>query len=384
MNVEGLRWRGRKCVRLANDTVYLTVLREGCTLAEFGQVRADSGHSQNLLWESPWTRETSSVRSDDMVRALYGDVGAGRFLERFTGHALCLNEFGPASEEDVAAGSGLHGEASLIEWSFSELHTASIRAIAELPLARLRVERRLSLLPGESIVRVDEAVTNRSAEAQPLHWVQHATVGPPLFGEGALVATSATRGVTGPRMYGDRDLLYPEAEFTWPQAPRVDGGLVDLRKLFGAPGTGFVAAVRQPERGIGFVAAVNPAVHVALIYVFAARDFPWVTLWEENRCRQEYPWNGHVQARGLEFGTTPLPLGRRAIDSAGAVMGHATSRRIAPDERIRAPWAMAAVRLADPAGAIKDITVEGDLLRLVSGGQAVEMRARGLARFLLG
>ena len=79
-------------------------------------------------------------------------------------------------------------------------------------------------------------------------------------------------------MYGDRDLLYAEAGFTWPQAPGADGGLVDLRTLFGEPGTRFVAAVRQPERGIGFVAAVNPAEHVALIYVFAARDFPWLTL----------------------------------------------------------------------------------------------------------
>lgn len=371
-------------MRLVNDMVYLTVLNEGCVLAEFGQVRADGGHSQNLLWESPWTGENSSARSDHMLRALYGDVGAGRFLERFTGHALCLNEFGPASEEDVAAGSGLHGEASLTDWSFSDVQPASVRATAELPLAQLRVERRLSLLPGESILRVEEAVTNLSAEAQPLHWVQHATVGPPLFGEGARVATSATRGVTGPEMYGDRDLLFAEAEFIWPQAPGADGGLVDLRKLFEEPGTGFVAAVRQPERGIGFVAAVNPAAHVALVYVFAACDFPWLTLWEENRCRQEYPWNGRVQARGLEFGTTPLPLGRRAIDAAGPVMGHPTSRRIAPDERIRAPWAMAAVRLDDPAGEIEDIKVEGDLLQMVSGGRAVEMRAGGLARFLLG
>jgi hypothetical protein len=357
-------------VRLVNELVYLTVLREGCTLAEFGQVRADGGHSQNLLWESPWTRENSSTRSDDRVR--------------FTGHALCLNEFGPASEEDVAAGSGLHGEASLTDWSFHEVQPASVLATAELPLARLRVERRLSLLPGESIVRVDEAVTNLSAEAHPLHWVQHATVGPPLFGEGALVATSATRGVTGPRMYDDRDLLCAEAEFVWPQAPRADGGLADLRKLFGEPGTGFVAAIRQPDREVGFVAAVNPAAQVALIYVFATRDFPWLTLWEENRCRQGYPWNGHVQARGIEFGTTPLPLGRQAIDAAGAVMGHATSRRIAPGERIPAPWAMAAVQLVGPDGTIDDVSVEGDLLRMVIGGKAVEMRARGLARFLLG
>ncbi|HEX5283216.1 MAG TPA: DUF4432 family protein [Bryocella sp.] len=371
-------------MRLVNDMVYLTVLCEGCMLAEFGQMLADGGHSQNLLWESPWTQENSSVRSDDKVRALYGDVGTGRFLERFTGHALCLNEFGAASEEDVAAGSGLHGEASLRDWSFREVQPTSVSATTELPLARLRVERRLSLLPGESIVRVDETVINLSAEAQPVHWVQHATVGPPLFGEGARAATSATRGITGPRMYGDADRLCADAEFNWPHAPGTDGGPVDLRKLFGKTGTGLVAALRQPERGIGFVAAVNPAVRVALIYIFAASDFPWLTLWEENRCRQEYPWNGHVQARGLEFGTTPLPLGRRAIDAAGDVMGHATSRRIAPNERIRAPWAMAAVRLPDPAGEIEDIMVEGDLLRIMNGGRAVEVRARGLARFLLG
>lgn len=363
---------------------YLTVLREGCILAEFGEVGADGDHSQNLLWESPWTRENSSARSDDIVHALYGDLGAGRFLERFTGHVLCLNEFGPASEEDVAAGSGLHGEASLTDWSFDEVQPASVRATAELPLARLRVERRLSLPPGESIVRVEESVTNLSGEAHSLYWVQHATVGPPLFGEGTRISTSATRGVTGPGMYGDRDLLDADAKFIWPQASGADGELVDLRNLFAKPGTGFVAAVRQPERGIGFVAAVNPAAHVALIYVFAVRDFPWLTSWEENRCRQEHPWNGQVQARGLEFGTTPLPLGRRAIEAAGAVMGHPTSRRIAPDERIRAPWAMAVVRLNDPAGAIEGVTVEGDLLQIVSGGRRVQMETRGLERFLFG
>lgn len=384
MKAEELRWRGRECVGLVNDMVYLTVLREGCTLAEFGLLDADGAHTQSLLWESPWMRENSSPRNDDTLRALYGDVGAGRFLERFTGHALCLNEFGPASEEDVAAGSGLHGEASLADWSFHDVQPAAASATAELPLARLRVERRLSLLPEESIVRVDEAVTNLSAEAQPLYWVQHATVGPPMFGEGARIATSARKGITGPRMYGDRDALRAEAEFIWPQAPGAAGGLVDIGEPFGERETGFVAAVRQSESGIGFVAAVNPAERLALLYVFAAGDFPWLTLWEENRCRREYPWNGDVQARGLEFGTTPLPLGSRTIHAAGPVMRHATSRRIEPYEQIRAPWAMAAVRLPDPAETIEHIILEGDLLRVMSGGRAVEMQARGLATFLRG
>ena len=35
-----------------------------------------------------------------------------------------------------------------------------------------------------------------------------------------------------------------------------------------------------------------------------------MTIWEENCARQAPPWNGKTQARGMEFGTTPLPLGR--------------------------------------------------------------------------
>jgi hypothetical protein len=248
----------------------------------------------------------------------------------------------------------------------------------------LRVERRFAMLPDESVVRVDEGITNLSEEAQPLYWVQHATIGAPVFGAGSFVVTSARQGLTGPGMYGQRDRLLADAKFVWPQAPSETGTAADLRELFVEPGIGFVTALHQPaERVFGFVGAVNSLEHVALVYVFTARNFPWLTLWEENHCRQEYPWNGRVQARGLEFGSSPFPLGKREIEARGDVLGRATSRRIAPGERVRAPWAMVAVRSAD-LGAIDDVVVEEDLLQIVSGGRSISVQARGLANFLRG
>lgn len=378
-------WRGRPCVTLSNEAVCLTVLRAGGSLAEFGPVASDGRCPRNLLWGSPWLSQVSDLRSDEELRRLYGDVGAGRFLERFTGHALCLDEFGPASDRDVAAGSGLHGEASMADWSFSKLQSDSVTARAELPLAKLSVERRFSLSAGESTIRVEERITNRLDHARPVHWIQHVTVGPPAFGSEAHIATSATQGITASRMYGDRDLLEPDATFTWPYAPSPFGEMIDLRRLFIQRSTGFVAAVRQPAtREFGFVAAINPAEGIVLIYVFAASDFPWVTFWEENCCRQEYPWKGRTQARGLEFGTTPLPVGKEIVDAAGPVLGYPTSRRMAAKETLQARWVMAMVKAAKLPNSIEDIVIENDSLVLLGLDEKIMLAARGIENFLRG
>jgi hypothetical protein len=37
--------------------------------------------------------------------------------------------------------------------------------------------------------------------------------------------------------------------------------------------------------------------------------FPWIVLWEENRAREYAPWNKRTRVRGVEFGTSPMPLG---------------------------------------------------------------------------
>lgn len=42
-----------------------------------------------------------------------------------------------------------------------------------------------------------------------------------------------------------------------------------------------------------------------------------MAIWEENKARIEAPWNGNTQARGLEFGSTPFPVGKLEAFSRG-------------------------------------------------------------------
>jgi len=42
-----------------------------------------------------------------------------------------------------------------------------------------------------------------------------------------------------------------------------------------------------------------------------------VAVWEENCARNYAPWNGRTKARGMEFGTTPMPIGKEAIFLSG-------------------------------------------------------------------
>ena len=64
--------------------------------------------------------------------------------------------------------------------------------------------------------------------------------------------------------------------------------------------------------------AANWRMRLAVGYCFRRQDFPWMTIWEENRSRQSTPWNGRTQARGMEFGTTPFPLGSEENFRRGA------------------------------------------------------------------
>ena len=65
------------------------------------------------------------------------------------------------------------------------------------------------------------------------------------------------------------------------------------------------------------MAALNTQERLLIAYCFRRRDSPWVTVWEENRAITAIPWKGRIQARGLEFGTTPMPVSRRENFLAG-------------------------------------------------------------------
>jgi hypothetical protein len=214
--------------------------------------------------------------------------------------------------------------------------------------------------------------------------MQHATIGAPFFSNAtARITASVHDGITWPLDYEGRNLLARDTTFTWPYAPLADTGTVDLREVFTHEGSGFVAAVRQtPNREHGFIAACHAEAGLAMGYLFSTSLFPWVTFWEENRARHDAPWCGRVQARGLEFGTTPLPLGNRAVDAHGPVLGSPTSLPIGPHKTHRAPWLLFLAEIPRAWREVEDVRVEADEIVLIHSAETVRLKASSAAAFL--
>jgi hypothetical protein len=306
-----VEWKNRRAYRLANGTVELTVLTGGGHIADF-RLR---GSPINALWEASWpTIEPQSFSSRDHSTT-YGDGAIGKFLCGYTGHALALGYFGMPSPTEEQQGLPLHGEAASAEWKAVSMvaddHSGTIAMEVSLPVYRLHIRREISLAFDALIACIKEVVTNRGAQETEFQWVEHAGFGEPLFTPGeASLFVSGKRGVTWPAGYEGRELLANNTEYRWPYAQSIEGKPVDLSQPFLRDRTGFVAALLAGSaRDDGFVAVHNRKHQLVAGYCFDSGIFPWVALWEENRAREHAPWKGRARVRGVEFGTSPMPLG---------------------------------------------------------------------------
>jgi hypothetical protein len=306
-----VQWKNRLGYRLSNGTVELTMLAGGGHIADFRLC----GSPLNALWESPWPTIEPQTFSPREHSALYGDGPVGKFLSGYTGHALALGYFGMPSPPEAEQGLALHGEAASAEWSVRSLVSdndcAALAMEVTLPVHHLHFRREVSLPAGAFIACVTETVTNLSGNQVEFQWVEHVAFGEPLFTNGeAILFASGTHGKTWPAGYEGHELISNDSEFRWPYAPSMDGQSADLSRPFARDGTGFVAAVlTDSDRENAFVAIHNRRLALVAGYSFDRTIFPWIALWEENCARQYAPWNGRTRVRGVEFGTSPMPLG---------------------------------------------------------------------------
>ena len=321
--VRAARWHHRSACVLSNDVVELTALHGGGHVASFRFLSGSQNPSVNALWEAPWETGDPGKAQAKKLAPHYGPRFVGKFLASFTGHALCLDYFGAPSAEEIKAGLPLHGEAATATWELvsEKNNPVAPRAKwqARLPSAGLLFEREITLLPKSSVAFFKESVTNQRPTDHLFHWVQHVTLGPPLLDPNtSKVFLSGKQAKSWPLGYEGKSLVASDRTFTWPMAPGEKGGRVNLALPFSKSGTGFVACVLlDPARNISFIAALNWEIGLVAGYCFQQQDFPWVAIWEENLARSYAPWNGVTQARGMEFGTTPMPIGKEAIFRAG-------------------------------------------------------------------
>jgi hypothetical protein len=309
--VDPVPWNERRAYRLSNANVELTALVGGGHVADF-RLR---GSSINVLWESPWPTIEPQTFSSREHAAIYGDGPVGRFLCGYTGHALALGYFGMPSSEEAERGMGLHGEAANSEWkvvsAVADDDVTTLVMEVTLPVYRLHFRREISLSRDAFTACITEIVTNLSHAAIEFQWVQHAAFGEPFFANGeATLFVSGRRGVTWPAGYEGHEVLENDVEYQWPYAQSIDGEPIDLSQPFVRDGTGFVAALLADSGYKNAFVAVHNRRHQLLAgYCFDSKMFPWIVVWEENRARGYPPWNKRTRVRGVEFGTSPMPLG---------------------------------------------------------------------------
>jgi hypothetical protein len=308
---QSILWNNRRAYRLSNGSIELTVLLGGGHIADFRL----AGSPLNLLWEAPWVTIDPHTFSPAAHSTSYGDGAVGKFLSGYTGHALVLGYFGMPSSDDEARGLPLHGEAASSEWSVVSAReaegSASLAMEVELPSCHLSIKRKITLLADALTAAIEEAVINRSDAAIGFQWVQHAAFGEPFYTRGdSSLFVPVVRARTWPLGYEGREFLPKDTEFVWPAVQTANGNRIDLAVPFQQHGTGFLASLLIPtERTNGYIAIHNQRHAQAAGYSFDRKRFPWIALWEENCARCYSPWNGTTRVRGVEFGTSPMPLG---------------------------------------------------------------------------
>ena len=325
-------YKNRRAVAIENEHLRVTVTEEGGHVAEILEKQSGA----NPLWNPPWNSIEPSAYSAEKYPE-YGGGADGKLLAGILGHNLCLDLFGGPSAEEMAAGIDPHGEASVASYDLSDSGT-SLVARAKFPLAEIHFERRISL-HGNNI-RFVETVENLAATDRPIGWTQHVTLGPPFIEPGKTeFRASGAESKVFEGEFSVADYLKPGAEFTWPNAPRRDGSVCDLRVYNDASVSGgYTAQLMSPMHKHAFFTAYSPSLKVAIGYIWKQSDFPWMGIWEENRSRMGTPWNGQTITRGMEFGVSPFPESRRAMVERGKLFGVPTYRWLPAKGRLAAEY----------------------------------------------
>lgn len=311
----------RPQVHLENERVRLTLLTGGGHIAAVELKE----NGVNPLWDPPWETIDPSAYDSVAHPEFGGDVDA-RVLSGIAGHNLCFDLFGVPSEEEAAAGLGVHGEGSVVDWDV-EAGDHWLEARADFPLAGMQFVRRVELAPGSGRVGIAETATNLTGIDRPVGWTQHATLGPPFLEKGrTLFEMSATRSkVIEGEFAPGADRFVAGAEFDWPLAPLAAGGLDDMRRTVGSDVSGaYTTHLMDPDHDEAFFAAYQAGTETLFGYVWQRKDFQWLGIWEENFSRQHSPWSGRTLTRGMEFGASPFPETRREAIDRGRLFGERT------------------------------------------------------------
>jgi hypothetical protein len=365
---------GRAGFRINASWGHVSVLAGGGHICELG---LNSVPGVNPLWRPEWTTIDPQAY-DRRHEANYGPAPDGRLLAGIAGHSLSFDQFGPPSQEEIAAGLSTHGEAPGLKWSLSNMDQSRrvLQYGARFPQAQIRFNRKISADRVRPVVYCEEQAENLSPYDRPICWNEHVTFGPPFLECGTTVFDMpAIRAKVSPATYNSQMFLQPDAEFTWPKAPTKQRGIADLRTTPNRRFGQYTAQLLDPKLQIAFISACNPKQGLLVVYVFRRADFPWVGNWEERNSRSRPPWKGRTFCRGIEFSTTPFAIPRRETIDQGPLFGERTFRWLPAKSKLRIRFLILLFQVPRGFSGVRQVAISRGVARVrESGGRGRELK----------
>jgi hypothetical protein len=335
----------RPALILANDKVALTVINEGGAMAEI--VLTADKEKINPLWNPYWIAR---------------QAGLNRPASFARGHFVCIDGFGPVSAEERAAGLTAHGEAYTLPWQLlsqqRQGNTLSAAYSVALPIAHETFTRTYHLVDGENIVWVDSSVTSLLGFDRPVFWGEHATISAPFLEPGKVVvdmpaARSKTKAYPQPTATRQ---LQSYVDFSWPNAPTVDGQMFDVRSAPMKPNTtDHTTTLLDTSRRLVFVTAIHPEKRLLIGWVFRRAEFPWVQTW------LSFPGPNRM-TRGLEFSTQPFDLTRADVLKHGPLFDSPVLRILPAKSTITSSFLMFYTPVPESFLKVDDVQLDGGKL----------------------
>ena len=356
------KFQGRPAWILENGLIRVSILAGGGHIAETRLVSNDPKVSINPMRVPHFPTIDPHTYDPAKHDAIYGADASRWLMSGYMGHLLCFPSYGPPSREEAEAGLGGHGEAPISEWKKIRVNQAADRLTffygSDLRKTQFRVERAVTIVRGQRTIRVEEWVENMTPYDRPINWMQHATFGPPFVEPGKTTKdVSGTRGQASMGRPGGNSLK-PGSELNWPKGTGADGKPTDLRVFQAREHAGTYYVMRMdPTRQEQFFTMFHPGYRMLIGYVFPAADNPWLADWQENKNIEPRPWNRHVVARGIEFGSSPFDEGLRKSVERGSFMGTPSYRWIGGRSRLRTEFTIVLAEIPEGYGGVRDLKI---------------------------
>lgn len=371
-------FKGRQAVCLGGEELRCTVLLGGGHLVELYCLE----RKLSPLWIPPWPSKEPWQYNAKKHKKRYGGHQESKLLMGLMGHNFCSDFFGEPSEDEARAGVGVHGESPVLRWKVAHLKksasSASVRLGVTLPLARLSVERTMTIRRNSPVLQASVRIKNLNRLDHPLTYNEHVTMGPPFVEKGVTVFDIPAKwGRTADGDVGGPNRVARDKEFQWPFAPGTKKRHVDLR-IASAERRNSDFTTQQVAKGrtFAYLTAVNPRKGLLMGYVWRRSACPWIGNWEENFGRRIAPWNGQALTRGLEFGNTPWPASKRAAIDLGRLHGEKTFGWVPAGGELRYKFAAFVVPVDGSWRGVDDVKVAGREVTVLGRGkrQRIELR----------